>query len=220
MLKHFQSVVDHLNLHMVGQEERQQGVHASPSYQSTPRHTFTEACHTTSGLSHVQSIRAHIEATSPAVKPLRPYQTGPLPTRERPEASRHQPESLQQLTSASAHSVGGESSGKKTLVPSGRGVEPLRISRRLRVSIHQSPDFVSPNIDQPDIQDLRRALKPVLTGNKVKKVVERWDHLVSSAGSAGIRDSCKCDVEEEVRPVTPNTSLNGKFSGPRREQRS
>ena len=129
---------------------------------------------TRNGLNHVQSLRAQIESTSPATTPLYPSRTGPEIFFSPIKPSQHKRGTSQQWNQPDALPLGSDDIGK-TFVPSGTSFEPLRIHRQARPSGPRVPHTMCPNLDQLDIQDLRRALKPVTTGNKVKSVVDRWE---------------------------------------------
>jgi hypothetical protein len=172
MFKQFQSVLDHLSAQM--QTEESSKSKADSVHQISIGQAPTGTAKTRSGLNHVQSVRAQIESTSPITAPLFPSRTGPVARGHQARRPQHKRGSPQQLILPASLPLGCDDLGK-TFVPSGRSFEPLRINRQARPSGPRSPELKSPNLDQPDIQYLRRALKPVTTGNKVKSVVDKWE---------------------------------------------
>jgi len=172
--RHFQSVVDHLAAQNLT-EEKGVTLKSNPDYRHTPQHAYTDGTDRQDGLRYVQSIRAEIEGVSP----LKSSETGLLTNTpfKRPQ---HQRNKSEQHGSRDVGALASGTPEMQTFIPSGRSFEPLRINRHPRPFGFRPVKIMSPNGDQPDIQNLRRALKPTTTGNKVKKVVEKWEHQMAS----------------------------------------
>lgn len=180
--RHFQAVVDHLAAQNLA-EEKGVTVKSNPDHRHTPQHAYTDGTDRQDGLKHVQSIRAKIEGVTRVKSPLKSSETGLLINTpfKRPQ---HQRNKSEQHGSRDVDSLASETPEVQTVIPSGRSFEPLRINRHPRPSGFRPVEIMSPNGDQPDIQNLRRALKPITTGNKVKEVVEKWEHQMASHETA------------------------------------
>jgi hypothetical protein len=139
-------------------------------------------------LGYVQSVHTQIESASPPGMPFRSKPESPVAGRLR--ASHTGPVSSHpnnDLPSPSPLYGRTRPVVKHNSAPIGsRGVARVFIPSNRNFDMHRHPQnpgaraggresVVWPNEDHPDIQSLRKALKPVLTGDKVRKVVEGFE---------------------------------------------
>ena len=140
-------------------------------------------------LGHCKTTHAQAASTTPPSTPFKRKLIAPFaslvrtshidPAIEQPTQTLPSPSPLygrtQPLIKHNTVPIGSTEVGQ-VFIPSGRSFETARYPPRHSTADGNSRSSVtSPNEEHPDIQMLRKALKPVLTGDRVKKVVEGYE---------------------------------------------